>query len=80
MTTIILFLHSVLCKMAENEFSSPSTNSRGALLFATIWVYKMGIYSCKTGCTRMYMYDETTGKKNSNESVSLLKHHIRKYI
>jgi hypothetical protein len=28
----------------------------------------------------MYMYDETTGKKGSNESVSLLKHYIDKYM
>jgi hypothetical protein len=28
----------------------------------------------------MYIYDETTGKKGSNESVSLLEHYIDKYI
>jgi hypothetical protein len=28
----------------------------------------------------MYMYDETTGKKDSNESVPLLKHYVDKYI
>jgi hypothetical protein len=28
-----------------------------------VWVYNMGIYSWKTGCTKMYMYDETAGKK-----------------
>jgi hypothetical protein len=28
----------------------------------------------------MYMYDETTGKKGSNESPALLKHYIDKYI
>lgn len=28
----------------------------------------------------MYMYDETTGKKGSNETVSLLKHYIDNYI
>jgi hypothetical protein len=27
-----------------------------------VWFY-MGIYSCKTGCIRMYMYNETTRKK-----------------
>jgi len=36
----------------------------------------MGIYSCKTGCMKMYVYDETTGKKGSNERVSFLKHYI----
>jgi hypothetical protein len=72
MTRIILFLHSVPCKRAESEFSSPSTNNREVLLLAT----GVGIYSCKTGCTKMYMYDETTGKKGSNESVSLLEHYI----
>jgi hypothetical protein len=36
----------------------------------------MGIYSWKTGCTKMYMYDETAGKKGSNECVSLVKYYI----
>jgi hypothetical protein len=28
----------------------------------------------------MYMHDETTGEKDSNESVQLLKHYIDKYV
>jgi hypothetical protein len=56
----------------ESEFSSPSTKNRGALLLAAVWYYNMGIYSCKTGCSKMYMYNETTGKNGSNKSVSLL--------
>jgi len=41
-----------------------------------VWVYNMGIYSCKTGCTKMYTNDETAGKKGSNECVSLVKYYI----
>lgn len=44
------------------------------------WAYNMGIYSCKTGYTKMYMYDETAGKKGSNECVSLLKLYIDNYL
>ncbi|KAJ8882308.1 hypothetical protein PR048_014110 [Dryococelus australis] len=45
-----------------------------------VWVYNMGFYSCTTGCSKMYMHNEITGKKVSNKTVSLLKHYIEKYI
>jgi hypothetical protein len=58
----------------------PGLTTGGLFYLRQVWLYNMGIYSCKTGCTKMYMYDETTGKKGSNESVSLLKHYIDKYM
>jgi len=45
-----------------------------------VWLYNIGIYSYKTRSTKMYMCDETTGKKGSNECVSLVKYCVDKYI
>jgi hypothetical protein len=80
MTGIIFFLYSAPCKMAESEFSSPSTTSRGDFLHATGVGLQYGDLFFKTGCTKTYIYDETTGKKVSNESVSLLKLYMDKYM
>jgi hypothetical protein len=45
-----------------------------------VWVYNIGIYSHKTGSTKMYMYNEITGKKGSHECVSLVRYYIDNYI
>jgi hypothetical protein len=80
MTGIILFSHSVRARWQKANFPVPVLTTGELFYLRQVWVYNMGIYSCKTGNTKMYVYDETAGKKGSNGRVSLLKHSTDKYI
>jgi hypothetical protein len=55
------------------------TLTTGELFYLRHVGYNMGIYSCKTGYTSMYMCDETTGKK-AQTNLSPVKHYVDNYI
>ncbi|KAJ8884670.1 hypothetical protein PR048_016528 [Dryococelus australis] len=69
-----------VCFDSEQNLPVPVPTTGEVFHLRQVWVYNMGFCSRKTGCSKMYTYDETTGKKGSNETVSLLKHYIEKYI
>ncbi len=49
----------------------------GEIFYARqVWVFNQCFHSGRTGESVMYMYDETTGRKGANETVSFLKHYI----
>lgn len=69
-----------LCFDYQQNLPVPVLTTGELFYLRQVWVYNIGFYSCKTGCSKMYMFDETTGRKGSNETVSLLKHYIDNYI
>jgi hypothetical protein len=69
-----------LCFTYQQNIPVLAQTSGELFYLQKVWVYNIGIYSFKTGCSKMYMYDETTGKKGSKERVSLLKHYIDYYL
>ena len=45
-----------------------------------IWVFNQCFFSCKTGKSKMFMYDEATAKKGANETISFLKYYIDHFV
>ncbi|XP_057662606.1 uncharacterized protein LOC130897743 [Diorhabda carinulata] len=67
----------VLCFDHQQNAPLPKVPSGDAFYLRQLWVFNFCIYSAKTGISHFYMYDETTGKKTPNETISFLDHYLK---
>lgn len=70
----------VLCFDYQQNAPLPKVPSGDAFYLRQLWVYNFCIYSVKTGISYFFMYDEITGKKTPNETISFLDHYFKNII
>lgn len=65
-----------LCFDHEQNAPLPKVPAGDAFYLRQIWMYNFCINSSKHGKAYFYMYDEVTGKKTPNETISFLDHYL----
>lgn len=69
-----------LCFDHEQNAPLPKVPAGDAFYLRQLWMYNFCIHSSKHGKAHFYMYDEVTGKKTPNETVSFLDHYFENII
>lgn len=61
----------------QQNLPLPKTPSSDAFYKRQCWVYNFCISSSKTGKSHFYLYDESVGRKTSNEPISFIHHYVK---
>lgn len=64
----------------QQNFPLPKVQSGDAFYSRQLWLYNFCIHSAKTKEAHCYLFDETTGGKKPNETVSYLDHYINNIL
>jgi hypothetical protein len=64
----------------QQNFPLPKVPSGEAFYCRQLWVYNQTIHSAKTKNAHCYMFDETSGCKKPNETVSFLDHYVNNVL